>query len=93
MLVEILEVASSPVGTRVRFACEVGAASARWLGGTPLVGEMRHVELDAGAPLTWGRDLVAISDAGAKIATHGSTIEIDAVLERCDADGVACLRV
>ncbi len=81
-----------PTG-RVRFASELGAAEAAWMGEPPAAGRDYAVELVVGDRLIWGDSIVAAEPAAHAIATGDDGTTLVATLESVDEDGAATLRL
>jgi hypothetical protein len=94
MRITILALDTSSDGKpRVRFSSDIGEAWAYWSGDPPMSGQSFDVELSAGAPLTWGVDIVPATAEGHRLETAGQCVTLHATLESREEDGFTVLRL
>jgi hypothetical protein len=94
MRIAILAVDSSSDGKpSVHFSSDLGEAWAYWSGNPPTPAQTLDVELSAGSPLTWGKDIRPAPGEAPRLEPNEGGVTVYATLESREDDGFTVLRL
>jgi hypothetical protein len=94
MRIAILAVnSSSEKKPSVHFSTDLGDAWAYWSGTPPTPRQTLDVELSAGSPLTWGKDIRPAPSESPRLESNDGGVIIHATLESREDDGFTVLRL
>ncbi len=90
MKVFVTSVASVEDGHVVHFECDAGQGRASWMDRPPMVGDIRHVELEIQGPVVRGKDLTETSERIGVSIDEDATVLIG-TMTRVEDEGYARL--